>query len=115
MTNRSKTSEGENDPYSNFFHENEPPLHELFNKTRFLPPYTIGRYWKLILWFPFGVVIGVIRFVAFFVLGMPLLTIFNLFDAEQFLFYCVSGNYKFKAFLEYSWTLFLFLLLRYEP
>lgn len=73
-----------------FNHPGEPPLKELFNKTR-IHPFKWSTHWKLILYFPFGIVLGCFRFVFSFLIAIPMLTIFNFADME-WLFWQIFGK-----------------------
>jgi hypothetical protein len=77
--------------YTYFEHEGEPPFVTLFNKSRF----TEGSWFSyllLVLWFPFGIIWASVRLVLTFAIGMPLLTVFNIFDGER-LFWLLVGNF----------------------
>ena len=70
---------GDDDP--DFNHPGEPPLRDLFNKRRFHPFKWRTHLW-LMLYFPFGLVFGSLKFVGTLFIAIPFLTIFGWFDQE---------------------------------
>ncbi|KAK2960579.1 putative ancient ubiquitous protein 1 [Blattamonas nauphoetae] len=79
-----------------FNHPGEPPLIQLFNKSRIVPNQSIKSYILLALWAPFGLIIGSLRFVLLFIIAMPLLMIFSIFNAEPLYWKTVMRAVGFK-------------------
>lgn len=85
--------------YTDFHHEGEPALEDLFNKTRINRPVTFKTHWKFFLWIPVGVVLGCIRFITLFALGMPIFTFCALFGdkGEKFFWKYISVFFCFHT------------------
>lgn len=75
-----------------FCHPNEPPLSDLFNKRRFLP--FCRSYILLVCWFPFGIILGLLRMILFPLMYMPLCSVFIFFHKENLLWKTI-GKYVF--------------------
>lgn len=67
-----------------FNHPGEPRLADLLNRHRIRGPFRIKTHLALILWFPFGIIIGAIRFVTLFLFAIPLFCVFSKLHAEYY-------------------------------